>query len=151
MREHLSQMQLDQDASAQPQTPPPCARDDAPIVNSNSNSKQPLAVPALAPAASDRSLRDRQPLPAIGAAFPPIASIARLDSDSAPEGERTLPAVRVLFPAALTCTSTYYPETPAPPTPREPAPTLAALQAQLVILHPSGDPYPTAPALAVGT
>ncbi|KAJ6549283.1 hypothetical protein DFH09DRAFT_1502736 [Mycena vulgaris] len=90
-----------------------CTRDDTPIVNSNSNSPSrsrlwlasilkpavdadwtdthmhPAPAPACVPAG--RSLRGTQPLPWIGAAFPPVP---HLNSDRVPDGGRTLPADR---------------------------------------------------------
>ncbi|KAJ6549312.1 hypothetical protein DFH09DRAFT_1087063 [Mycena vulgaris] len=69
MREHLTQIQLEQDALAQPQTPPrvpPCAGDDVPMVNSNSTVVRPRfwlasilnpALGALTPSSSQRSAR----------------------------------------------------------------------------------------------
>ncbi|KAJ6549267.1 hypothetical protein DFH09DRAFT_1281470 [Mycena vulgaris] len=172
-------MQLEQDALVQSQTPPrvpPCGRDDVPIGSSNSTvapSRSRLWLPSVlnpavdadstgqkphsAPApssASGRSLRDTQPLPSIGAAFPPIAAIARLDSHRATEvdGERTLPAIRALFPAIF-ARAAPVPATLqglAPPTVRDAAraPAITA-RAQPRILPPPADPFPTAPTSAV--
>ncbi|KAJ6491540.1 hypothetical protein DFH09DRAFT_1377236 [Mycena vulgaris] len=119
MREHLSQMQLEQNALCQPMTPPrvhPSTHDDMPMVESNSSSDVPPSCsrlwlarilnpaldadstdtpthPAPAIAFSGRSLRDTQPLPSIGAAFSPVSATARLDIYGATDGdgERTFP------------------------------------------------------------
>ncbi|KAJ6564962.1 hypothetical protein DFH09DRAFT_1082066 [Mycena vulgaris] len=94
MREHLSQMQLEEDELFQPQTPPrvcPCTREDVPMVNSNGHGNVPpsrpclwlacilnpaVAADSIAPL-SGCSLRNMQPLRFIGAAFP---AVPRLES-----------------------------------------------------------------------
>ncbi|KAJ6549258.1 hypothetical protein DFH09DRAFT_1320246 [Mycena vulgaris] len=78
---------------------------------------------------SGRSLRDTQPLPSIGAAFP---LVPRLDSDRAPDGDRTLPAA--FTRAAPAMTRGHF------------APLITAGDAAPCTLHPPGDPLPTAPA-----
>ncbi|KAJ6532140.1 hypothetical protein DFH09DRAFT_1370369 [Mycena vulgaris] len=146
MRKHLCQLQLEQDALVQPH----------PRRRTYGQQQQhccALALPALAfkcpqprgqstapprargckcaPSSSGRSLRDTQPLPSIGADSPPVAPF---DSDSSLNGERALPAVCALFPAAFAR---------APPAPHQtpllrgpvPAPAVTA-QAQTRILHP---------------
>ncbi|KAJ6498277.1 hypothetical protein DFH09DRAFT_1376180, partial [Mycena vulgaris] len=72
MREPLTQMQLEQDALVQPQTPPrvhPCARDDVPMVNGSSTvvsgfdaHTRPAPALVFTSVPSGRSLRDMQPL-----------------------------------------------------------------------------------------
>ncbi|KAJ6546220.1 hypothetical protein DFH09DRAFT_1087858 [Mycena vulgaris] len=117
--EHLFQMQLEQDARVWPMAPPPDAVG-LPAIRTPTPRPRPhrhgIAAPLNAhpPSASGRSLRDTPPLPdsapstgslrdpqalpSIGYAFPPIA---RFNSDSSLNGERTLPTVRALFPSAF--------------------------------------------------
>ncbi|KAJ6600514.1 hypothetical protein DFH09DRAFT_1302977 [Mycena vulgaris] len=166
MREHLTQMQLKQDARFQPMTPPrirPCARDgDAPMFDKNSTgtpSRSRLWLASLLNPAAGAEFAPHQPrappCPAAASTIPnlyppsatPSCPSLLSPASTAVGGERTLAAVRALFPAPLAFAA--------------PAPVLASLQETVVttprgpalapiarqdtgaprILHPAADPF----------